>query len=532
MPRILPGPWTCDHACPIVRAMRTVLLAAVVLFGCQSSSQDEAVSEPLGPPNILFLFTDDHAAHSIGAYGSIYPNVTPNIDRIANEGILFSNMFCGNSICSPSRATILTGMHSHVNGIHGNAETFDGSQPTFPKYLQSAGYQTAMLGKWHLKSDPTGFDHWEVLPGQGHYYNPDFRTPAGKHRREGYVTNIITDLALDWLKDERDPDKPFLMMVQHKAPHREWMPGPDHHQLFEGEDLPEPATLFDDYRGRATAAAENEMSVANHLWEFYDLKVEPLEGAELSGPDRWAGGRLDRMTPEHRAAWEAAYGPRNAAFRAADLEGEDLVRWKYQRYMKDYLRCVAAVDDGIGELLAALDELGLAENTLVVYSSDQGFYLGDHGWYDKRWMYEESLRMPFVARWPGVIEPGLREERLAQNIDFAPTFLELAGFASPTETHGKSFAPMLTGAPLSSWRDAVYYHYTEYPQPHRVARHYGVRTDRYKLISYYERGEWELFDLTADPDELQSVYDDPEYTEVRAGLTQRLKELQLEYGDQ
>ena len=381
---------------------------------------------------------------------------------------------------------------------------------------------------WHLKSAPTGFDHWEVLPGQGHYYNPDFKTAEGTHRREGYVTDIITDLALDWLKDERDPDKPFLMMVQHKAPHREWMPGPDHHHLFEGQDLPEPATLFDDHGGRASAAAESEMSVASHLWEFYDLKVEPEEGAELSGPDRWARGRLERMTPEHRAAWDAAYGPRNAAFRESAPTGDDLVRWKYQRYMKDYLRCVAAVDDGIGELLDALDELGLAENTLVVYSSDQGFYLGDHGWYVKRWMYEESLRMPFVARWPGAIEPGLREDRLAQNIDFS-TFLDAAQVEAGMATHGMSLMPLMTQAPASSWRDAVYYHYTEYPQPHRVARHCGVRTERYKLISYYERGE--LFDLATDPDERRSVHDDPDFASIRDGLTRRLRELQREYGD-
>ncbi len=502
---------------------------AFALAACQGAPEVQA--NLARRPNIVFILTDDHAAHAIGAYNSIYPSVTPNIDALAADGALFTNTFCGNSICAPSRATILTGLHSHAHGVRGNSETFDGTLATFPQRLQDAGYQTALIGKWHLRSDPTGFDSWDVLPGQGHYYNPDFKTATGSQQREGYVTDIITDLAIDWLHTERSDDEPFLLMVQHKAPHREWMPGPEHHALFEGRDLPEPATLFDDYEGRASVARDSEMSIADHLWEFYDLKVAPADDAELTGPDRWAQGRLDRMSPDQREAWRRAYEPRNAAFRNANLQGDDLVRWKYQRYMKDYLRCVAAVDDGIGELLETLDDLELSDDTLVIYCSDQGFYLGDHGWYDKRWMYEESLRMPLVMKWPRVIDPGTRIEALTQNTDFAATLLDVAGVETPMDTHGASLLPFMSGTTPPAWRDAVYYHYTEYPQPHRVARHVGVRTDRYKLISYYEHGEWELFDLADDPDELRSVHDEPAYRDVRAALALRLEELRIEYGD-
>ena len=482
-------------------------------------------------PNIVFIFSDDHATQAISAYGSRI-NQTPNIDRIANEGAIFLNSFCTNSICAPSRAVVLTGKHSHINGKIDNRanDPFDMSQPTFNKMLQAGGYQTAMIGKWHLRSDPEGFDFWKVLPGQGQYYNPDFRTPAGAEQIEGYVTNIVTDLSLDWLENGRNSEQPFLLMCQHKAPHRNWMPGPDHLMTYEDVDIPEPSTLLDDYSGRAFPARDQLMSIRDDMLPSYDLKIKP-QNPEEPGDIGGLSNTYDRMTDAQKADWDAAYDPRNAAFHAASPQGDDLVRWYYQRYIKDYLRCIAGVDDSVGRVLDYLDESGLAENTLVIYSSDQGFYLGEHGWYDKRWMYEESLAMPFVARWPGRIEAGTRVPQMIQNIDYAPTFLEMAGVAVPTDIQGESLLGLMSGETPSEWRDSIYYHYYEYPQPHRVAPHYGVRTDRHKLIYYYETEEWELFDLVDDPREMRSVYDEPERAELVATLRAELRRLREQYGD-
>jgi arylsulfatase A-like enzyme len=482
-------------------------------------------------PNILFVFSDDHAPQAISAYGSRI-NRTPNIDRIADEGAIFLNSFCTNSICGPSRAVVLTGKHSHVNGkIDNSQEPFDTSQPTFNKTLRAAGYQTAMIGKWHLRADPAGFDFWQVLPGQGHYYNPDFRTPEGEVRIEGYVTDIITDLTLDWLANGRNPDQPFLLMCQHKAPHRNWMPGPDHLMTYEGEEIPGPPTLFDDYSNRASPAREQEMTIREHLRPDVDLKITPDNPDDPA--DRGALTWLyDRMTQAQQAAWDAAYEPRNARFREANPQGDDLVRWYYQRYIKDYLRCIAGVDDNVGRVLDYLDDSGLARDTLVIYCSDQGFYLGEHGWYDKRWMYEESLRMPFVARWPGRIEPGTRVPHMIQNIDYAPTFIQLTGETVPQDIQGESLLGLMTGDAPGDWRESIYYHYYEYPRPHRVAPHYGVRTERHKLVYYYQTDEWELFDLVEDPTELNSVYDDPARAELVAQLKAELRRLREYYGDE
>ena len=499
-----------------------MLLAAVgLLTGCGSPP----------PPNIIFVFTDDHATLAIGAYGGRLAALdpTPTIDRLAREGMRFDNAFVTNGICAPSRAVILTGMHSHRNGVLTNAERFDSSQVTFPQLLRDAGYQTAMLGKWHLKSDPVGFDYWEVLPDQGHYYNPDFRTPTGTVRDTGYVTDIITDKALAWLASGRDPAKPFLLMYQHKAPHREWSPGPEYLQAYDNVEITEPATLFDDWEGRTTAAQTQEMTIARHMRIGYDLKLRPNTAEPDDPANAWAESLRERMTPAQREAWDAAYDPKAEAFRATSPTGDALVRWKYQRYMQDYLSAIASVDDNLDRLLAYLDSAGLRDNTVVVYASDQGFFLGEHGWFDKRWMYEESLRMPLIVRWPGVVAPGSTSDALVQNLDLAQTFLELAGVAAPDHMQGMSLAPLLTGEDSGGWRDAVYYHYYEYPGWHAVARHYGVRTDRYKLIHYYQIGEWELFDLERDPDELRSVYDDPEYAEVHSVLASRLAELRTMY---
>ncbi len=496
---------------------------SVSSISCVTAGPD---AKPAQRPNILFIFSDDHAVRSIGTYGSTI-NKTPNIDRIADEGISLDRCFCCNSICAPSRAAILTGKHSHANGLMTNLNTFDGSQMTFPKLLQKAGYQTALVGKWHLKTDPTGFDYWEILPGQGNYYNPDFRREGGKKRYTGYATDVTTDLTLDWLENKRDTNKPFMMMCQHKAPHRVWAPGPKHLTMYDDVTIPEPETLFDDYANRNSALKDNEMEIGRHMMMDYDLKVAGSKVKDVLGR-AFKNPELRRMTPEQRADWDAAYEPKNDAFRKANLKGKDLVRWKYQRYMKDYLRCVASVDDNIGRLLDYLDRTGQADNTLIIYSSDQGFYLGEHGWYDKRWMYEESFRMPFVARWPAAMKPGHRSDKLAQNIDFGPTFLDAAGVNVPQEMQGESLLPIFRGKTPRDWRKSLYYHYYEKGE-HSVPRHYGVRTDRYKLIHYPDLNEWELFDLDKDPQEMKSVYGSAKYKKIQTKMHAELKRLQEQY---
>ncbi len=490
---------------------RLVALFSAGLFAAIASSAVTPLQAAGKRPNILFVFSDDHAAHAIGCYGSKV-NITPNLDRIAREGMLFRNCFCTNSVCGPSRAVILTGKHSHLNGFKRNGDTFDGSQPTFPKLLQKAGYETAMVGKWHLASEPTGFSYYNILIGQGPYYNPPMIENGRKVEHTGYTTDILADIALDFLKNKRAADKPFLLMYQNKAPHREWLPGPQHLTLYDDVTIPEPETLFDDYAGRGTAAHQQEMTVASHLTPV-DLKLEPPKG----------------LTPEQLAAWNAAYEPKNQAFHEAHLTGKELVRWKYQRYMKDYLRCIASVDENLGRVLDYLDQSGLAENTIVIYSSDQGFYLGDHGWFDKRFMYEESYRMPFLVRWPGHTQPGSENTDLVTNLDFAETFLDAAGVAIPADMQGKSLVPLLEGQTPADWQKSLYYHYYEYPAVHMVHRHYGVRTDRYKLINFYHLGEWELYDLKADPRELKSCYNDPAYADVAKELTDELARLKQEY---
>jgi arylsulfatase A-like enzyme len=464
-------------------------------------------------PNIIFIMTDDHASHALSCYGSKI-NKTPNLDRLAKEGMLFNNCFCTNSICAPSRAVILTGKHSHINGVIDNRKRFDGTQQTFTKLLQKAGYQTAMVGKWHLKSDPTGFDYWNVLPGQGAYYNPVMIEMGQRKKYTGYTTDIITDHCLKWLK-ERDVDKPFCLMYHHKAPHRNWQPGPKHLKMYDDVTIPEPDNLFDDYSHRGRAAKEQDMSIEKTLNKS-DLK--------LVAPRN--------LTPEQKKLWDAAYNPKNEAFRNANLQGKDLIRWKYQRYIKDYLRCIASVDDNVGRLLGYLDESGLAENTVVFYTADQGFYLGDHGWFDKRFMYEESLRMPFLVRFPGEIRAGSVNNDLVQNLDFAPTFLDFAGIKKPADMQGKSIRRLFAGKTPKSWRTSVYYHYHEYPAVHSVKRHYGVRTQRYKLIHFYhDIDEWELYDLKKDPREMKNVYHDPAYADVVKELKAELQRLRAKYKD-
>ena len=500
--------------------MKSALTALLLLVGLP------ACSENAGPPNILFIYSDDHASAAVSAYGSRIIQ-TPHIDRLANQGVRFDNAFCTNAICGPARAVVLTGKHSHINGFRDNRDTFNGDQQTFPKILQKSGYQTAVIGKWHLKSEPQGFDYWDILPGQGRYYAPEFLSADGKSKVPGYNTDIVTDKALEWIENGRDLKKPFMLMCQFKAPHRAWMPGPEEVGLFDDLLIPEPATLFDDAAGLGSAAKEQEMSIANHMWLWYDLKV-PLKGENLTGPDKWAPGRLDRLSETERAIWKKYYDARNAKYWQENPQGDDLVRWKYQRYIKDYLRCIKGVDRNVGRILDRLEELGLAENTLVIYSSDQGFFLGEHGWYDKRFMYEPSLRVPLIARWPGKIKAGSVNKDLVQNLDFAPTFLELAGAEIPADMQGLSLAPILNGQRPDQWREAIYYEYTGEPT-HNVAAHFGVRTAHHKLIRFPDLEQWELLDLKKDPEEIQSVHQDPAYAKIRADLDAKLTKLRSKY---
>ncbi len=464
-------------------------------------------------PNIVFLFSDDHAYQSISAYGSTI-NRTPNLDRLAKEGMLFRNCYVTNSICGPSRAVILTGKYSHFNGYYTNmnGEKFDGSQQTFPKLLQAAGYQTAMIGKWHLVTDPTGFDYWHILPGQGAYYNPPMIENGNKVNHQGYTPDIIADISLDWLA-KRDKSKPFLLMCQHKAPHREWEPGPKYLNKYDDVTIPEPDTLFDDYAGRGKAEHTQDMTIAKTMTRK-DLKLDFPKN----------------LTPEQEKLWHEAYDAENAAFEKANLQGQDLIRWKYQRYIKDYLRCVDSVDENVGRVLDYLDKEGLTDNTIVVYSSDQGFYLGEHGWFDKRWIYEQSVKTPLMMRWPGTAKAGGVNEAMVSNLDFAETLLEAAGLPVPGDMQGRSLVPLLKGQTPSDWRTSLYYHYYEYPGPHSVRRHYGVIDRRYKLVYFYEPdvNEWEMFDLESDPKEMKSVFADPNYAQERARLEKELARLRQE----
>ena len=457
-------------------------------------------------PNILFIMSDDHASHAMSCYGSRI-NETPNLDRIAEQGMRFDSCFCTNSICTPSRATILTGTYSHVNGVTTLASKLDGRLPTFPKALRQRGYQTAIVGKWHLghgpEHDPTGFDYWSVLPGQGDYHDPKMIEMGEEKVFPGYVTDVITDLSLEWLRT-RDRSRPFCLLTHHKAPHRPWDPDDSHAAMYENVEVPEPETFDDDYANRAAAAGEARMRVGRDMTPR-DLKVPA----------------------------------------PADLTPEEEKGWEYQRYIKDYLRCVASIDDNVGRMLDYLDEEGLADNTVVVYTSDQGFFLGDHGWYDKRFMYEESLRMPLLVRYPPEVEAGAANDRMVLNVDFPPTLLDLARVDVPENMQGASFRPLLRGEGVADWQTSMYYRYWMHLAHHNVYAHYGIRTHDHKLIYYYadaldqpgaiddsRESEWELFDLEADPLELNSVYDDPGYADVVRDLKAELRRLQTKLGDE
>jgi len=482
-------------------AASLVLLCAVV--GC---SKPQEVLETPDRPNIVWLFSDDHAYQAIGSYPGRFENenLTPNIDTLAQEGMAFDRCYVANSICGPSRATLLTGKHSHMNGKYDNGGDFNHDQPQFQKTLQENGYQTAMIGKIHLRGNMQGFDYWEVLPGQGRYWDPEFITEEGKTEYPGeHSTDVITDRALNWLKNGRDKDKPFMAMVHYKAPHRRWHPTERWKEKFKDRIFPEPDTLFDSYEGRGSAAHNQDMSIEKTMDMILDVKAnQPERQAELA-----------KIDPDDTKA---------------------LIRLKYQWYMRDYLACIAGVDENVGRILKYLKDNGLDKNTVVMYSSDQGFYLGEHGWFDKRFMYKESFRTPLLARWPGVIAPGSRNDDLVQNIDFAQTFLDMAGAPFPEDMQGETLVPLMQGTTPNNWRDSLYYHYYEYPGVHSVRRHEGVETKRYKLIRFYGEDvpggeEWELYDHEKDPDEMKSIYNDTAQKERIEEMKEELQRLRKHY---
>ena len=481
-------------------------------------------------PNIIFILSDDHGYQAISAYGGNL-NQTPQIDRLAKGGMLFNRAYVTNSLCAPSRAATLTGKYGHLNGITGNGdERFDSSQCTFPKLLQQAGYQTALIGKWHLVSQPTGFDYWNVLPGQGDYYNPVFISKKGRKKVDGYVTDLITDDAIDWL-DKRDTSAPFCLLTWEKAPHRDWMPAPQYLNLYDTVNFPIPSSFRDDYSGRTRAAHEQMMQVNRDLSDNYDLKLH-FNVDDLTGrlDDNWKAV-FGRLSPEAQQKFQQAYAAKNRKFFEAHLTGAALSAWKYQRYLQDYLSCVRSIDDNLGRLLDYIDKKGLADNTIIIYSSDQGFYLGEHGWFDKRFMYEPSFRTPLIIRWPKLIMPGSRSNELVMNIDIAETLLDAAGVKVPKEMQGKTLLPVFKGKLKGEWRKGIYYHYYESGGEHHVPKQVGVRSQRYKLIYFYENKDWELYDLKKDPDEMNNLIDEPGYKSQKKAMTKLLNNLRRQYKD-
>ncbi len=514
-------------------------LSVLIIAGsCTEQSKQQKIEER---PNILFIMSDDHAYQAISAYDDKLIK-TPNIDRLAKEGIRFTNASVTNSICAPSRAVILTGKHSHINGKIDNMIPFDTTQVTFPQLFQKAGYETAMFGKLHFGNSPKGVDEFMILPGQGNYINPDFITKNdGRITKQGYVTDIITDMTLDWLETKRNPKKPFMMMYLHKAPHRPWWPRADKFKEFSKKTFPLPETLFDDYKNRGTAAKTAEMNILLHMRYSHDSKIYPETVMEMGNvipeiPESRNGfwGPFGRATEEQQAAYRPVLDSINDYFRKnwPSMTDREKMIWKYQRYMQDYLGTISSVDDNVGRVLDYLDESGLAKKTIVVYTSDQGFYLGEHGWFDKRFIYDESFKTPLLIRWPNKIKPGTTEEEMVQNLDFAQTFLEAAGITAPNDMQGESLIPLLTGNRKDFKRDAVYYHYYEYPSVHMVKRHYGIVTKDYKLAHfYYDVDEWELYDRKKDPNEMNNVYNNPEYAEEVKNLKIKLEGLRKKYQD-
>lgn len=502
-----------------------VTIVSSSLFSCQQKQEQK-----YKPYNIVYIMTDDHTAQMMSCYDRRYVH-TPNLDRIASDGVRFANSFVANSLSGPSRACMLTGKHSCGNKFYDNSTcVFDGTQQTFPKILRENGYQTAIIGKWHLESLPTGFDYWEIVPGQGNYYNPDFINMNNDTiRKKGYITNLITDMSIDWMENSRDKKKPFCLLIHHKAIHRNWLPEIKNLSLYEDKVFPLPKNFHDDYEGRI-AAASQEMGIAEDMDLIYDLKM--LKDGQESRLKKTYECMLNRMDSLERKQFEDFYAPITEEFYKLNLKGKELAEWKYQRYMRDYMKVVKSLDDNVGRILDYLEDKGMLENTLVVYTSDQGFYMGEHGWFDKRFMYEESMHTPLLMHLPKGLNAKGEIREMVQNIDYAPTFLELAGIPVPEDMHGVSLLPLLRGEHPVDWRKALYYHFYEYPAEHMVKRHYGVRTDRFKLIHFYnDIDTWELYDLKEDPTEMHNLYGNSDYASIVDSLKETMLELQEQYND-
>jgi len=529
-----------------------LIFLTIITLSCNTEKNKDSKQQKTTRPNIIFIMADDHAAQAISTYGHPISELapTPNIDRIANEGALFKNNFCTNSICGPSRAVILTGKHSHINGFRMNGERFDGNQVTFPKLLQKAGYNTGIVGKWHLHGYPQGFDFWNILNDQGNYYNPQFikiqdtvyidkkHIDSTAHWNvklpdttvvEGYATDLITDYAIDYIESIKGKKQPFMLMVHHKAPHRNWMPALRHLNKYDSIQFPLPDTYFTSHKG-STASKEQQQTIYKDMYEGHDLKMTKSKGNPDLAHNPWTTD-FDRMTTKQRAIWDKAYQPKNDAMHDANLTGIALAEWKGQRYLQEYLATIASIDEGVGKILDYLEANSLSENTLIVYTSDQGFYLGEKGWFDKRFMYEESLKMPLLMKYPAKIKKGTVIKGLTQNLDFAETFLDFAKVDIPEDMQGKSFRSLIEGTVVNDdFRDAIYYHYYDYPAFHMVKKMYGVRTKRYKLIHVYDDiDEWELYDLQEDPKEIENQINNPEYIPIKAELQRKLDSLQVVY---